>query len=61
MLFRSYGPEYTVDPFRWNRIVQTPALIVMLNDDLTYRQIFMDGRALEADPNPAWMGYSIGH
>jgi hypothetical protein len=43
------------------KIVQTPTLIVMLNPDLTYRQIFMDGRALEASPNPSWMGYSIGH
>jgi hypothetical protein len=42
------------------RIVQTPQLIVMLNPDLTYRQIWMDGRALESEPNPAWMGYSIG-
>jgi hypothetical protein len=43
------------------RIVQTPRLIVMLNPDLTYRQIWMDGRALEPDPNPSWMGYSVGH
>jgi hypothetical protein len=43
------------------RIVQTPQLIVMLNPDLTYRQIWMDGRALESEPNPAWMGYSVGH
>ena len=43
------------------KIVQTPTLIVMLNPDLTYRQIFMDGRALEASPNPSWMGYSVGH
>jgi hypothetical protein len=42
------------------RIVQTPQLIVMLNPDLTYRQIWMDGRALERDPNPTWMGYSVG-
>lgn len=43
------------------KIVQTPALIVILNPDLTYRQIFLDGRALDTDPNPAWMGYSVGH
>jgi hypothetical protein len=43
------------------RIIQTPALIVMLNPDLTYRQIWMDGRALEPEPNPSWMGYSVGH
>jgi hypothetical protein len=42
------------------RIVQTPQLIVMLNPDLTYRQIWMDGRRLEAAPNPSWMGYSVG-
>jgi len=42
------------------RIVQTPALIVILNPDLTYRQIHLDGRALEPSPNPTWMGYSVG-
>ena len=42
------------------KIVQTPTLIVMLNPDLTYRQIFLDGRALESGPNPTWMGYSVG-
>src|SRR5262249_32831698 len=44
----------------WKRIIQTPNLIAVLNDDLTYRQIFMDGRALETSPNPSWMGYSVG-
>jgi hypothetical protein len=43
------------------KIVQTPGLIIMLNPDLTYRQIFLDGRALESAPNPTWMGYSVGH
>src|SRR4030095_4529810 len=43
------------------KIVQTPSLIIILNPDLTYRQIFLDGRALEAAPNPNWMGYSVGH
>ena len=42
------------------KIIQTPALIVMLNPDLTYRQIFLDGRTLESAPNPSWMGYSVG-
>jgi hypothetical protein len=27
----------------------------------SFRQIFTDGRALPKDPNPAWMGYSVGH
>jgi hypothetical protein len=43
------------------KIVQTPGLILMLNPDLTYRQIFLDGRALESAPNATWMGYSVGH
>jgi hypothetical protein len=42
------------------KIVQTPGLIIILNPDLTYRQIFLDGRALEPAPNPTWMGYSVG-
>jgi hypothetical protein len=42
------------------KIVQTPGLILILNPDLTYRQVFLDGRALESAPNPTWMGYSVG-
>jgi hypothetical protein len=44
----------------WKRILQTPAAIAILNDDLTYRVIFMDGRQLEANAAPSWMGYSVG-
>lgn len=43
------------------KIVQTPGLILILNPDLTYRQVFMDGRKLESSPMPSWMGYSVGH
>jgi hypothetical protein len=42
------------------RIVQSPSVIAILNPDTTYRQIFLDGRALEADPLPIWQGYSVG-
>jgi hypothetical protein len=42
------------------RIVQSPTVLAMLYGDLNYRQIFMDGRGLEADPLPIWMGYSVG-
>jgi len=53
------GPES--DRFAgWKRILQTPAAIAILNDDLTYRVIFTDGRTLEANPAPSWMGYSVG-
>jgi hypothetical protein len=43
------------------KIVQTPNLIVVLYEYQTiFRQIFTDGRELPNDPNPTWMGYSIG-
>ena len=43
------------------RMVHTPAFIAVLNSDLTYRQIFVDGRSLEENPFPTWLGYSVGH
>ena len=42
------------------RIVQHPTVIAFLYADQAYRQIFMDGRELEPDPLPIWMGYSVG-
>ena len=44
----------------YRRIVQNPAMIAILHADMSYRQIFMDGRELEPDPLPTWMGYSVG-
>jgi hypothetical protein len=55
------GPRLNRSPFQPAKIVQTPALIAILNEDLTYRQIFLDGRPLPEDPNPSFMGYSVGH
>ena len=42
------------------KIVQTPTLLIVLGEDLSYRQVFLDGRALPQDPNPSFMGYSVG-
>jgi hypothetical protein len=59
------GPGYTTSAdstgAEMMKIIQTPGLILILNPDLTYRQIYLDGRALETAPNPSWMGYSVGH
>src|SRR5258705_10733154 len=56
---RPSGPE--AERFGgWKRLIQTPTIIAILNDDLTYRVIHMDGRQLEKDPAPMWMGYSVG-
>src|SRR5215469_10442460 len=54
------GPTSATPLDGYRRILQTPAIIAILYNDLTYRQIFMDGRRLETDPNPSWMGYSVG-
>jgi len=45
------------------KLVQTPGLLVMLfEDDIpSHRQVFLDGRSHPKDPNPMWMGHSIGH
>ena len=43
------------------KIIQTPGLIMVLYEvDNTHRQIYMDGRKLPADPQPTWLGYSVG-
>ncbi len=43
------------------KIVQTPDLIVILYESQTiFRQIFTDGRGHPRDPEPSWLGYSIG-
>jgi hypothetical protein len=44
-----------------NKFIQTPDVIVILEEgDGGLRQIFMDGRKHTPDPQPSWMGYSVG-
>ena len=45
------------------RIVQSPTVVAVLYEGGMgrYRQIYMDGRQLPKDPNPTWLGYSVGH
>jgi hypothetical protein len=44
------------------KLVQTEDLVILLHESRTiYRQIFTDGRPLPKDPQPTWMGYSVGH
>jgi hypothetical protein len=50
---------FTYPPPR--KILQLPGLVVVLSErDVTYRQIFTDGRPLPKDPEPSWNGYSTG-
>jgi hypothetical protein len=44
-----------------SKVSQAPGLIViMLELNNSYRQIYTDGRKLPADPFPSWLGYSTG-
>jgi hypothetical protein len=44
------------------RMIQSPGVTAVLYESGTgrFRQIYTDGRKLPADPNPAWLGYSVG-
>ena len=43
------------------KMFQLPGVtLILFERETTYRQIFTDGRAHPVDPNPAFMGYSIG-
>jgi len=56
---RPSGPE--AEQFGgWKRFLQTPTALAILDDELRYRVVHMDGRELEADPFPSWAGYSVG-
>jgi hypothetical protein len=44
------------------KIVTTQGMTLILYEAVHwYRQIFTDGRPFPKDPNPTWMGYSIGN
>ena len=50
----------TIAPFK---IVQTGQLVIVLYEttaNSAFRQIFTDGRPLPKDPQPTWLGYSVG-
>ena len=50
----------SIGPFM-AKTVQTPSLLVVLFEDTGgFRQIFLDGRGHPADPDPTWVGHSIG-
>jgi hypothetical protein len=53
-------PKIDAAPAPW-KIVQTPGYIVIVYEAFNlWRQVFLDGRELEPDVNPTWMGYSTG-
>src|SRR5262245_55773387 len=53
------GPSYSTGQ-GFKRILQNPATIDILQEDGTSRRCHMGGRAMETNPSPSWMGYSVG-
>jgi hypothetical protein len=51
------GPTYNLTMFKF---IQSAGTLAMLPEGGPYRQIMIDGRALPDDPQPSWMGYSVG-
>ena len=37
-----------------------PIVVILYETGYLFRQIFTDGRPLPKDPQPAWLGYSVG-
>ena len=56
------GPSaiFAAGSTRFYRIIQSPSVIGLLYELSGFRQIYTDGRSLPENPNPTWMGYSIG-
>ena len=53
-------PKLVYLPYPY-KIYQLPGVTVMLYEGFTtFRQIFTDGRELPKDPQPSWLGYSVG-
>jgi hypothetical protein len=54
-------PRSTAVPYPFKILNATNGIVVVLYEAVhAYRQIFTDGRPLPKDPNPNWMGYSVG-
>jgi hypothetical protein len=55
-------PRYMFDPYPF-QIMQTANKVIFLfeGDNYPWREIYIDGRQHPKDPNPTWMGDSVGH
>ena len=54
-------PQILILPNPWE-IVQIPGRVFMFFEEQhVWRTIWADGRPLPKDPDPSWLGYSVGH
>src|SRR5579859_7979861 len=54
-------PQVLILPNPWE-IVQIPGRVLMFFEEQhVWREIWTDGRPMPKDPDPSWLGYSVGH
>src|SRR5436190_21521 len=53
-------PSGGATPFMVKLAQQSSLILVLFEGPPGFRQVFLDGRAHPADPNPTWLGHSIG-
>ena len=53
-------PRSTAVPYPFKILMTQYEVVILYEAVHAYRQIFTDGRPVPKDPNPNWMGYSIG-
>ncbi len=54
-------PQVLILPNPWE-IVQIPGRVLMFFEEQhIWREIWADGRPMPKDPDPSWLGYSVGH
>jgi hypothetical protein len=54
-------PQLLILPNPWE-IVQIPGRMFMFFEEYhIWRTVYTDGRPLPKDPDPTWLGYSVGH
>ena len=53
-------PRNDVVPYPFKIYQQSGVTLILYEAVHSYRQIFSDGREIPSNPNPAWLGYSVG-
>ena len=53
-------PKLIVLPYPYKIYQMTGVTVILYEGFTTFRQIFTDGRPLPKDPQPSWLGYSVG-
>jgi hypothetical protein len=54
-------PRVYFHPYPFEFVQSQKFMLMVFEYDHTIRRIYTDGRPLPEDPDPSWMGYSVGH